>query len=317
MKLKEIYNLAINKGIEADFRGKEEIERLLKRRKEKYDKLSIEEKKSFDLESLEDPYSDSRILNIAEDKEIKKILVGIDIDPAEILLAKEVGKVDLIISHHPLGKGLVHLSEVMELQCDVLNQYGVPINIAEGLMKERIDEVARGINAKNHQRTVDAARILKLNLMCLHTPCDSLAAKFLKDQIEKKDNLIRLEDLLGFLKEIPEYKEAAKIGAGPKIFVGSPERRCGKIAITEITGGTEGSPRLYEKMAQAGIGTIIGMHISEEHKKEAEAANINVVIAGHISSDSLGVNLFLDELEKQGIQIVPCSGLIRVSRLRK
>jgi hypothetical protein len=39
-----------------------------------------------------------------------------------------------------------------------------------------------------------------------------------------------------------------------------------------------------------------------------------VVIAGHISSDSLGVNLFLDELEKRGIEIIPCSGLIRVSR---
>jgi len=39
-----------------------------------------------------------------------------------------------------------------------------------------------------------------------------------------------------------------------------------------------------------------------------------VVIAGHMSSDSLGVNLFLDQLEKQGIEIVFCSGLIRVSR---
>ena len=82
----------------------------------------------------------------------------------------------------------------------------------------------------------------------------------------------------------------------------------------DFTGGTEGSPKIYEKMAQAGIGTVIGMHISEEHKKEAEAANINIVIAGHISSDSLGVNLFLDELEKQGIEIIPCSGLIRVKR---
>jgi len=116
------------------------------------------------------------------------------------------------------------------------------------------------------------------------------------------------------LKKIPEYREAIKFGAGPKIFVGDPERRCGKIAVTEITGGTEGSPKLYEKMAQVGIGTVIGMHISEEHKKEAEAANLNVVIAGHMSSDSLGVNLFLDELEKQGIEIIPCSGLIRVSR---
>ena len=86
------------------------------------------------------------------------------------------------------------------------------------------------------------------------------------------------------------------------------------MAVTEITGGTEGSPKLYEKMTQAGLGTVVGMHLSEEHRKEAEAANINVVIAGHISSDSLGVNLFLDVLEKQGIEIVPCSGLIRVSR---
>ena len=311
MKVNEIYNLAINKGIEADFRGKEEVEKLLKRRKEKFEKLSEKEKEEFDLESLKNPYLDSRILNIAEDKEIKKVLVGIDIEPAEILLAKEVNGIDLIISHHPLGKGLANLHEVMELQCDVLNQYGVPINIAEGLMKEKIEEVARGINKLNHQRTVDAAKILGFNLICLHTACDNLAAKFLKEKIEKEDSLIRIEDLLNLLKEIPEYKKAV---AEPKIFVGFKENRCGKIALTEITGGYEGSPKLYEKMAQAGIGTIVGMHISEEHKKEAETANLNVVIAGHMSSDSLGVNLFLDELEKKGIEIIPCSGLIRISR---
>ena len=56
------------------------------------------------------------------------------------------------------------------------------------------------------------------------------------------------------------------------------------------------------------------MHVSEEHKKEAEAANVNVVIAGHISSDSIGMNIFLDELEKQGIEMIPCSGLIRIKR---
>jgi len=242
-------------------------------------------------------------------------MVGIDIGPAELLMAKNLAEVDLVISHHPSGKGLAHLSEVMDLQADVLNQYGVPINIAEGLMKERISEVARGISAVNHQRTPDAAKLLGINLMNAHTPCDNLAAKFLKEEIEKaKPEYI--EDLMNVLKEIPEYKEATKIGAGPKIFVGLAENRCGKIALTEITGGTEGSPKLYEKMAQAGIGTIVGMHISEEHKKEAERANINVVIAGHMSSDSLGVNLFLDELEKRNIKIVPCSGLIRVSRAK-
>lgn len=314
MKIKEIYNLAIKMGIEADLRGKEVVERFLKRKREKYQSLAENEKDDFDIEALENPYLDSRILNMAKDKEIKRVLIGIDIEPAEILLAKEIGNTDLIIAHHPLGKGLANLHEVMGLQCDVLNLYGVPINIAEKLMKEKISEVARGINRVNHQRTVDAAKILGFNLICLHTTTDNLAAKFLKEKVKEENSLMRIEDLVSLLKEIPEYQEATKFGAGPKIFVGEKENRCGKIAVTEITGGTEGSPKIYEKMAIAGIGTIVGMHMAEEHKKEAEAANVNMVVAGHISSDSLGMNLFLDELEKKGIEIIPCSGLIRVKR---
>jgi hypothetical protein len=317
MRIKEIFNLAIKKGIEADLRGEEMVRKILERKREKYERLSEKEKEDFDLEALENPYLDSRILNIAKDKEIKRVLVGIDIEPAEILLAKEIGGIDLIISHHPLGKGLANLHEVMEMQCDILNLYGVPINVAEDLMRERIDEVARGVNKFNHQRTVDAARILGFNLICLHTATDNLAVKFLKEKIEKEDSLMRLEDLMNLLREIPEFKEAIKFGAGPKIFVGSSERRCGKIALTEVTGGTEGSPKIYEKLAIAGIGTVVGMHMEEERKKEAEAAHINVVISGHIPSDSLGMNLFLDELEKRGIEIIPCSGLIRISRVKK
>ncbi|MDP2930401.1 MAG: NGG1p interacting factor NIF3 [bacterium] len=314
MTIKEIYELAVKMGREADFRSKDYLDKMLSRRQEKFAKMSDDEKAEFDRESLANPYSDSRIVNIAGDKEIKKVLVGIDIDSAEVLLAKELGNIDLIIGHHPLGRALADIHEVMELQCDVLEQYGVPINVAEGLMRERISEIARRVSPINHQQAVDTAKLLGMSLMCLHTVCDNMAAKFLKDKIEAAEPFDRLEDLLKFLKDIPEYREAIKLGSGPKIFVGNPENRCGKIALTEITGGTEGSPKLFEKMAIAGIGTVVGMHISEEGKKEAETANINVVIAGHISSDSLGVNLFLDELQKQGIEIVSCSGMIRIVR---
>jgi putative NIF3 family GTP cyclohydrolase 1 type 2 len=313
MKTKEIFNLAIEMGMKADFRGREGVMRVLERKKKKYENLSPKEKEIFDLEALENPYLDSRIYNLAEDKEIKKILTGIHIEAEEVLLAKELKDIDLIIAHHPLGKGLANLADVMELQCDVLNYYGVPINVAEGLMKERVEEVARGIHALIHQKTVDAARLLNMNLINVHTPADNLVAKFLKDLIDK-EKPERVEDLFNLLLEVPEYKEAAKIGAGPKITVGSPENRCGKIALVEITGGTEGSPKLYEKMAIAGIGTIVSMHQSEEHWKMAKEAHLNVVVAGHCPSDSLGMNLFLDELEKRGIEIIACSGLIRVSR---
>lgn len=301
-------------GIRADFRGMEGVQKLLDGKRAKFQKLSIKEQEEFDKEALENPYMDSGVYHIAEDKEIKKVLVGIDIGPEEILLARELGGIDLIIAHHPVGKGLAQLADVMELQCDVCNFYGVPINVAEGLMKERISEVARGVNASNHQRTVDAAKLLNVNLMNIHTPSDNMAAKFLKDFIENR-KFEKVGEIIAALKEIPEYKEAMKIGVGPKVFVGSLDSRCGKIAITEITGGTEGSPKLYEKLANAGVGTVLGMHISEEHKKEAEAAHINIVIAGHMSSDSLGMNLLMDEIQKRGVEIIPCSGFTRFSRV--
>ncbi|MCX6723892.1 MAG: Nif3-like dinuclear metal center hexameric protein [Candidatus Staskawiczbacteria bacterium] len=314
MKIQDIQNLSIKLGMDSDFRGRDGAQKLLDAKKNKFEKMSEKEKQEFDKDALENPYLDSGVYNVADDKEIKKVLVGIDIGPEEVLIAKELGNIDLVIAHHPMGKGLAKLADVMELQADVYNHYGVPINVAEGMMRERISEVARGVNSSNHQRTVDAARLMKVNLMNSHTPCDNLAAKFLKNFIEGK-KIEKVGELIEALKEIPEYKEAMKIGVGPKIFVGSPENHCGKIALTEITGGTEGSSKLYEKLAQAGVGTVVGMHISEEHKKEAEGAHINVVIAGHMSSDSLGVNLFMDELEEQGIEIIPCSGFTRFSRV--
>jgi len=313
MKTQEIFNIFLQKGIEADFRGRQGVEKLLDRKKKIFDALSQDQKDEFDKEALTNPYMDSGIFNVSEDKEIKKVLVGIDIEPSEILLAKHLGDIDLAIAHHPEGRGLAQLADVMHLQADVLSQYGVPINVAESLMKVRISEVARGVNAINHQRTIDMARILGINFMAVHTPADNLAAKFVKNLLEEK-NPEYVGDILKVLKEVPEYKEAMKIGVGPKIFVGSPENSAGKIAVTEFTGGTEGSPKLYEKMSQAGIGTVIAMHTSEEHRKEAEAAHINIVIAGHMSSDSLGMNLLMDDLEKQGIEIVPCSGFTRFKR---
>ncbi len=311
MKIKEIYNLAIEEGIRTDFRSKEYINQILQRLKAKYDKM--EDKDLFDTERLSNPFSDSRVLFGNVDKEIKKVLVGIDIDGEEILLAKELGDIDLIISHHPRGTALAGLDDVMQLQIDVLNLYGVPINIAEKLLKKRISEVSRSLSSANHERVVDMARHLNIPLMCVHAPCDNLAAKFVDDKL-KEDKPFIVDDVIKSLMSVPEYRIAEKNGSGPKIFVGSPDNRAGNIVITEMTGGTEGSPDIYEKLASVGAGTIIGMHISEKHREEAEKANVNVVIAGHISSDSIGVNLFLDILENKGIEIIPCGGLIRVSR---
>lgn len=315
MKFKEIYNLAITLGIDADPRGKQTVVKLLKEHNESYKKLSEKEKEYFDVDTLTNPYSDSRMLFGEADHRVKKVMAGIDIDGPELLVARELG-MDAVIAHHPRGRALAGLDEVMHMQADVLNQYGVPINVAEGLMQKRISEVARGLSPGNHYRAARLAELLGMPFMCTHTVTDNMVYQFLKNLVETKKPE-RVGDILDIMMEVPEYQEAKRRGAGPRLFAGADKNRTGKIAVTEITGGTEGAHDIYEKMAQAGVGTIIAMHQSEKHREYAEKAHINVVIAGHMSSDSIGMNLFLDELQKKGIEVVECSGLIRHSRIKK
>jgi len=322
MNIQQIFKLATEIGIKNDFRPKAQIGKQLKRIKEKYQKLSKDEKEIFDLEKLTNPYSDTRIHFDSGIKNIKRVMAGIDLDSADTMVARYLSNhnpkepVDLLINHHPIGKALLDLGDAMHLQADVWEQYGMPINIAESITKLRISEVSRDVNPANSFKVIDTAKILNLSLINVHTPADNLVAQFVRKKIEK-DKPEYVGDILKSLLEIPEYKEAAKMGFGPRLFTGTEDNRVGKIAFAEITGGTEGSPKIYEKVAAAGIGTIISMHQSEEHRKEAEKYHINVVIAGHISSDSIGMNLFLDELEKKGIEILPTSGLIRYSRNKK
>ena len=316
MHLHEIYQLFIKLGRENDPRSDDELKKVMKRVKRQYEDLKKSEKGMFDKERLTNPYDDTRILFGDPGTEVRHILAGIDIETPEVILAdrlREKGMpIDLLLSHHPEGKALVGLHQVMHMQEDILAELGVPVNVAEGLLESRISEVERGLMPVNHNRPVDAARLLEIPFMCVHTPADNMVNTYLTKIFGEKTP-DTLSDVVDILKEIPEYREAEKIGNGPKIVVGTSKKRAGKIFV-DMTGGTGGSEDAFAKLATAGVGTIVGMHIGEKHRKEAQKNHINVVIAGHMASDSLGMNLLLDILEEKGIKTTACAGLTRVQR---
>ncbi len=320
MTLQEIYDLAIKMGIDADPRGKTRVLKLLERNKKEYKELPERKKKYFDKERFKNPFADSRILFGNPKTKISKIIVGIDVDTGEVALVDRLNqkgkKIDLIIGHHPEGHALAGLDEVMDVQVDLMSLYGVPVNIAESLMQERVNQVRRGINPANHGKTVDAARLLEIPLMVIHTIWDNLGHSFLSKKLENKD-FETVGEVYDEILKISEFSESKMGKAGPRITVGSEKNRAGKVAVTGFTGGTSGSKLIYEKMAQAGIGTIVEMHMKEDHFEEAKKNHLNVIVSGHMASDSLGANLFLDELEKKGIEIIPFSGLIRVKRIKR
>jgi putative NIF3 family GTP cyclohydrolase 1 type 2 len=316
MKFKIFYEEIVKKGIEADPRSKKEINALLEAKKKAYEKLEKKEKVFFDKDSLANPFSDTRILHGDPEVNIKSIIVGIDVDGSEFLLVDRLREkgiaIDAVVSHHPQGRAYAQFYEVMDLQTDVFLEKGVSLSVAEGLLHERKAQVERRVSAANHERAVDFARLLNINYLCMHTPCDNLAYTYIKKLIGKKKPKT-IGDVTNVLLEIPEYHHAASKNNPPKVFVGDKNARVSRVHI-EFTGGTEGPVSIYEKLSAQGIDTIISMHQSEEHFKKCKEAHINVVVASHIASDSLGVNCMLDYLEtKAEINIYEFSGFKRFS----
>ncbi|OGW75629.1 MAG: NGG1p interacting factor NIF3 [Omnitrophica bacterium RBG_13_46_9] len=317
MKLGAIYEFVIKKGLEKDPRTKNELKSALNRIKREYRVLKAEDKKHFDKERIRHPYADTRILYGDRGQTVRTIMVGIDIEAPELLTAhllndKDAG-IDLVMSHHPSGIALVDLPQVMHVQTDILHRMGINLDVAKSLMKERIDETSRNLLPRNHQRSVDVAKLLNIPFMCVHTPADNHVVHFLQKLFETKKPG-RVSDALRILKTIPEYRDAMFKAVGPRLIAGKESNKSGKVFV-DMTGGTEGSKKVFARLSQAGIGTIVAMHLSEEHFKIAKSEFINIIIAGHIASDNLGLNLLLDELtKKDAFNIIPCSGFVRVKR---
>lgn len=316
MKLGEIYRIAVEKGMAEDARSRAEIDRVTAQARDAYDKLTDEEKQFFDTERFSNPYADTRICLGDPESEVRGLICGVDMQVGEVVLAdrlREKGEpIDLILAHHPEGPGYANLDQVMYMQADLWHQAGVRLGAADALIAPRAEEIRRRILPVNHYQAIDAARLLGFASMSCHTPADNCVNAFVQRFLDEQKPAT-LGDVVKALRTIPEYADAARKGYGPQIVEGDASRRTGK-AVVDMTGGTEGPTDALDRLSDAGVDTLVGMHYSEEHRKRALKLRMSLVVAGHISSDTLGMNLVLDEIVSRGMKVVCTSGIVRVSR---
>ncbi len=252
--------------------------------------------------------ADSAILVPGEG--IKKVLVGVDMGTAELLLAKELG-VDCVIGHHPVGgTARANFITVMDNQIDRMVQAGIPINKAEKVLAKKRGKVERGSHSRNYDTVHSAAKLLGMPLLSIHTPTDILAQNIVQEVMDKvyaENNQAKVSDLIEALMEMPEYQRDLN---KPVVRVGSKESYSGKPFVT-MAGGTGGGSDVLKAYFEAGVGTLVTMHIPEDDIKAIKDQNIgNVLVAGHMSSDSVGINAFLKVLEEKGIEVIRMSGVI-------
>lgn len=241
---------------------------------------------------------------------VRKVLAGVDLEGPEVLLAKELG-CQAVISHHPhAGSAVVDFHKVMVRQIDRMVHFGVPINRAQKLLRRRMAQVELNHHSANHDRAASAARLLGLGYMNVHMPADMITEGFVQAYLDDRfaqHPKKTLGEVLEALGELPEYRASL---VKPVIRVGGEGDYAGRIAVL-MAGGTGGGAEVFKAYFEAGVGTIVCMHVPEDVKKAVEEQSIgNVIVAGHMPSDSIGINRLIAAWRRAGLEVIPCCGIV-------
>jgi len=241
---------------------------------------------------------------------IRKVLMGVDMDTAELMLAQQLGY-DCVVSHHPRNTD-VDMLGVLNDHIRKLEALGVPRNKSQKLLAERKKELDYMLHVSNSRRSESAAKLLNMPFMCIHTPTDIIGEAIVQEFLDKKFGgkpETTVQELVDALEEIGEYKNSAR---KPVIRVGAKDSYAGKIYVL-MSGLTGPGPKITKEYFEAGVGTLILMHIPEKDAKEIEEQGIgNVVVAGHMSSDSLGLNKIAQKWFEHGVETTMMSGIVAI-----
>lgn len=263
---------------------------------------------ALSLIDLEKETHDSGI--ILEGENIKRVIMGVDMEAPELLIAKQLG-FDAVVSHHPLtGSPDVNFAKVMDIQIDRMMHFGIPVNRAQKALRPKQNAVERASHAGNYDRVASAAKLLEMPYMNIHLPADLIGEAKIQAYMEDRFNhkpKAKLKDVIDALNELDVYKDAL---AKPAIRVGGENDYAGKIAVL-FAGGTNGGSDVYKAYFEHGVGTIIAMHCPEDVIKAVNEQNYgNVIVAGHMPSDSIGLRVIADHWRSLGIEVVTTAGIL-------
>ncbi|MFX0125323.1 MAG: hypothetical protein ACFFAE_16970 [Candidatus Hodarchaeota archaeon] len=240
---------------------------------------------------------------------ISNILYGIDIGAAELLYAKEQG-FDCVIAHHPVG--LTNQFQVFQRHLGQLLSKGVPNETAQKVIEEKMVGFKFGSHARNYDAVPSFARLIGMPFLNIHCPSDEFGRRLITRSIEEleihQENLLLHEVITHLEKSFSEFRKAqTKI----EVAKGNGSDPLGNWIFSHGA-FTNGGFTIADTYYQHDVDTVIYIHIAPtELFKVLNLTYGQLLITGHLASDSIGINPFLDRLEEKGIQITAVGGLIR------
>lgn len=241
---------------------------------------------------------------------VKKILFGIDVGPAELMLAKERGY-DLVITHHPAGgKARLYGWKVFRQHIDQMVEAGIPRDDAERIVRIKQSRLAVESHPANYDQIPAFARLIGVPFMNIHNPLDEVGRQRMLKAISKLTEAQNgmVSDVVKTLRdEIPEFRKAL---TEIEVRLGRLDNRAGKIVISHAA-YTNGGYEIAKSYFDHGVNTLAYIHIAEpDLARLRQEVKGTLLILGHIVSDSIGINPFITELEERGLYVTRFGGVL-------
>ncbi len=236
---------------------------------------------------------------------IRRILVGIDLEGAELVLAKGQG-FDLALAHHPGGgTAVLRWDEVFVRHVELMVRAGVPEDVAQTAVEEKLFEDRIVGQIRNYDRLPSLARLLGIAYMNIHTPLDEIGRGRMAAAAGELASDATVADLVAqFRARFGEFRHAL---TEIQCLVGDMTNGLGQVAVAHGAGTNGGYP-VAKAYFDHGVDTVIYIHcqpaVARQLSREYGSQGKNLVVTGHIASDSLGINPFLDVLRERGLEIV-------------
>ena len=233
-------------------------------------------------------------------KNIKKVLIAIDVGTAELLLARQLG-CDAVIAHHPIGIAHVNFYRVFDRHVDFMTEHGVPKKVAKESVEKLKERVATRNHADIYGDVVGAAKVLGMPPINIHQPCDEYMRQVILKAI-RSGKTEYVSNIVRSIGKIPEFRRAA---TRVEVRLGSAKNKAGRWALV-VAAGTNGGYGIARAYLKAGVSTVIYLHVDhgELTKMKEDGLGGNLVVMGHLAGDSVGLNGLADLLEDLGIETV-------------
>lgn len=240
---------------------------------------------------------------------IRRLLAGIDLRGPELALAKSLGY-DAVLTHHPVGRATLDFHRVLWRHVDQMKAAGVPEAVARGAVAETAASRRVLDSMSNYDHDPSIARLLDVPYLNIHTPLDEIGRRRMAEVAQTLSPEDPVSALVARLRaSFFEFRTAA---TAIEVAVGKDAQRLGRVVVSHAA-GTNGGYAVGKAYFENGVDTLVYIHCRPDEARRLDAefgGTKSLVVTGHIASDSVGINPYLDRLRHEGVDVTAVSGIL-------